>query len=214
VTHDLKTPLTSIKGLAQLMLRRQEYSAPSLVTIVSQSNHLERLINDLLDVARMEAGRLDLQLAPVDLGDVARQAVNQAQATTSRHMIRAEIIEQPIVHEWDGDRLGQVLQNLLTNAIKYSPDGGEIVVRVEDDPGHREARFAVSDCGIGIPREALPRLFSRFYRVDESLTSGDGLGLGLYICRSLVEAHGGRIEVDSASGCGSSFTVRLPYTSM
>jgi signal transduction histidine kinase len=105
-----------------------------------------------------------------------------------------------------------VLQNLLTNAIKYSPDGGDILVRVEDDPSRREARFVVSDAGIGMPPEALPRLFSRFYRVDETLTSGDGLGLGLYICRSLVEAHGGRIEVESAPGCGSSFTVRLPYT--
>jgi PAS domain S-box-containing protein len=212
VTHDLKTPLTSIKGLAQLMLRRQEYSASSLATIVGQSNHLERLINDLLDVARLEAGRLDLQIAPVDLGALVQQAVNQAQAMTSRHTIRAEITEQPIIHEWDGGRLGQVLQNLLTNAIKYSPDGGDILVRVEDDPSRREARLVVSDAGIGMPPEALPRLFSRFYRVDESLTSGDGLGLGLYICRSLVEAHGGRIEVESAPGCGSSFTVRLPYT--
>ena len=211
VTHDLKTPLTSIKGLAQLMLRRQAYSQPSLETIVSQSNHLERLINDLLDVARMEAGRLDLQFEPVDLGQLAQLAVRQAQATTSRHTIRVEIDEQPIVHDWDGDRIRQVLLNLLTNAIKYSPDGGEIIVRVEDEPSERLARFSVRDQGLGIASEELPRLFSRFYRSEQSLTAGEGLGLGLYISRSLVMAHGGRIAVDSSPGAGSTFSVTLPY---
>lgn len=211
VTHDLKTPLTSIKGLAQLMLRRQAYSEPSLTTIVGQSNHLERLVNDLLDVARMEAGRLDLQIARVDLGDLVERAVDQAQATTSRHTIRAEIPEQPIVHEWDGDRIGQVLQNLLANAIKYSPDGGEIVVRVADDPERQEVGLSVLDQGMGISPESIPKLFSRFYRAEGSMTAGEGLGLGLYISRSLVTAHGGQIAVESCLDQGSTFTVTLPY---
>ncbi|HYI15151.1 MAG TPA: ATP-binding protein, partial [Thermomicrobiales bacterium] len=211
VTHDLKTPLTSIKGLAQLMLRRESYSQPALETIVSQSNHLERLINDLLDVARMAAGRLDLQFEPVDLGQLAQLAVRQAQATTSRHTIRVEIAEQPIVHDWDGDRIRQVLLNLLTNAIKYSPDGGDIVVRVEDDLAERQACISVRDNGMGIAPEVLPRLFNRFFRAEESLTAGEGLGLGLYISRSLATAHGGRISVESHPGVGSTFTVTLPY---
>ncbi len=211
VTHDLKTPLTSIKGLAQLMLRRQEYSQPSLETIVSQSNHLVRLINDLLDVARLEAGRLDLQFEAVDLGQLARNAVRQAQAMTSRHMILFEIAEQPIVHEWDGDRIRQVLLNLLTNAIKYSPGGGEIVVRVDDNPAERHVCISVRDNGMGIAPEELPRLFSRFYRAEQSLTASEGLGLGLYIARSLVTAHGGRISVESLPGQGSTFSVTLPY---
>ena len=211
VTHDLKTPLTSIKGLAQLMLRREDYSQPALETIVSQSNHLERLINDLLDVARMEAGRLDLLFAPVDLGQLAQLAATQAQATTTRHTICIEIPDQPIVHDWDGDRIRQVLLNLLTNAIKYSPAGGEIVVLVEDDPASRQASVSVRDNGMGIAPDVLPRLFSRFYRAEESLTAGEGLGLGLYISRSLVTAHGGRIWVDSTSDAGSTFSFTLPY---
>jgi PAS domain S-box-containing protein len=211
VTHDLKTPLTSIKGLAQLMLRWEEYSRASLETIVSQSNHLDRLINDLLDVARMEAGRLDLQFEPVDLAQLAQLAVRQAQATTNRHLVRLEIAEQPIVHTWDGDRIRQILQNLLTNAIKYSPDGGEIVVRVEDEPGQGQARFSVCDRGLGIAPEEQPRLFDRFYRAEASQTAGEGLGLGLYISRSLVMAHGGLISVESQPGAGSTFTVTLPY---
>ncbi|HEX5166863.1 MAG TPA: ATP-binding protein [Thermomicrobiales bacterium] len=212
VTHDLKTPLTSIKGLAQLMLRRQAFSGPSLETIVGQSNHLERLINDLLDVARMEAGRLDLQLAPVDLGQLAQLAADQAQATTSRHQIRVEIAEQPMIHDWDGDRVRQVLLNLLTNATKYSPAGGEVVIRVEDDPRRQQATVSVTDNGVGIAPDVLPRLFSRFYRAEASLTAGEGLGLGLYISRSLVVAHGGRIWVDSTPGIGSTFTFTLPYS--
>lgn len=211
VTHDLKTPLTSIKGLSQLMLRRQEYSQPSLETIVSQSNHLERLINDLLDVARLEAGRLDLQFAPVDLGQLAHLAATQAQATTSRHSIRVEVAEQPIVHDWDGDRIRQILLNLLTNAIKYSPAGGDIVVRIEDDPCQQHVSVSVRDEGLGIAPEVLPRLFSRFFRAESSLTAGDGLGLGLYISRSLVAAHGGQIRVDSQPGAGSTFSFTLPY---
>ena len=211
VTHDLKTPLTSIKGLAQLMLRRQAFNPQALETIVGQSNHLERLINDLLDVARMEAGRLDLQLAPVDLGQLAQLATAQAQATTTRHTIRVEIAEQPMIHAWDGDRIRQILINLLTNAIKYSPDGGEVVVRVADDPEGQQATVSVIDGGLGIAPDILPRLFSRFYRAEASLTAGEGLGLGLYISRSLVVAHGGRIWVDSTPGAGSTFTFTLPY---
>jgi signal transduction histidine kinase len=211
VTHDLKTPLTSIKGLAQLMLRRQEYIPASLATIVSQSNHLERLINDLLDVAWMEAGRLELQFAPVDLCELARLAVSEAQSITSRHTIRLVMNEQPIVHDWDGDRIRQVLQNLLSNAIKYSPRGGEIIVGVCDDPVARQACVSVRDQGLGIEPDLVPKLFSRFYRAKASLTAGEGLGLGLYISRSLVMAHSGRITVDSTPGEGSVFTFSLPY---
>jgi PAS domain S-box-containing protein len=213
VTHDLKTPLTSIKGLAQLMLRRQAFNPPALETIVGQSNHLERLINDLLDVARMEAGRLDLQLAPVDLGHLVQLAAAQAQVTTSRHQIRIDTAEQPIVHDWDGDRVRQILLNLLTNAIKYSPDGGEVVVRVVDEPDRQQATVSVIDHGLGIAPEVLSNLFSRFYRAEASLTAGDGLGLGLYIARSLVVAHGGQIWVDSTPGSGSTFSFTLPYSS-
>jgi PAS domain S-box-containing protein len=208
VTHDLKTPLTSIKGLAQLMRRRGAYSEPQVDAIVAQSNHLERLINDLLDVARLEAGRLELQRRPVDLVELARASAVQAQATSRAHHIAVEAPQQTITISGDIDRLRQVLQNLLANAIKYSPDGGDVVLRVAAQDG--EAVISVTDRGLGIPAESLPRLFSRFHRAEATLNAGEGLGLGLYIARSLVEAHGGRIWAESEPGAGSTFLIVLP----
>jgi PAS domain S-box-containing protein len=210
VTHDLKTPLTSIKGLAQLNRRRGIYSERYLDEIISQSDHLERLINDLLDVARLEAGRLELDVHPVDLVALARSSVAQVQATTNAHSISFDAATPSLLGSWDGDRVKQVVLNLLTNAVKYSPNGGSIRVRVEPLDGH--ARLSVSDSGIGIPEDALGRLFSRFYRVESTLAGGEGLGLGLYISRSLVEAHGGQIVAESTVGVGSTFTITLPCT--
>ena len=121
--------------------------------------------------------------------------------------MRVETPETPICGEWDRDRLGQVLDNLLSNAVKYSRPGGEIVVRVE--PNGSEAWVRVVDEGEGIPPETLPRLFERYYRADRS-DPKVGLGLGLYIARMLVEAHGGRIWAESTPGQGSTFTIALP----
>ena len=207
VSHELKNPLTSIRAYAQLMARRAAYHPRAVETIVDQSGVLQRLIDDLLDVSRVEAGRLDLRLAESDLAAEVGAAVEQAQARSERHTIRIEVPTHPLTVWADRTRLAQILANLIGNAIKYSPEGGEIVVRVVDRGA--EALVSVADRGIGIPAEELPRLFDRFYRAAGA-NRAEGLGLGLYITRGLVEAHGGRIDVESEPGRGSTFSFTLP----
>jgi PAS domain S-box-containing protein len=211
ITHELRNPLTALKGYAQLMQRRAAYDPRSLAVIVRQANLIERLVNDLRDAARLEANRLDLTPEEVDLVPLADGAVEHARALATAHELRLDLPDRPVIGWWDGDRIAQVLQNLLSNAIKYAPDGGEILLRVED--GGEEVRVSITDRGIGIAPEAIPNLFSRFYRAEGATSRAiQGLGLGLYITRALVEAHGGRIWVESALGEGSTFTFTLPRT--
>ena len=209
VTHELRNPMAALKGYAQLMRRREAYSAAAIDVILTQSGRLERLISDLLDVSRLDLGRLELRRTTVDLVSLVRAAAEQAQTLTRMHTLRVETPDQPIGGDWDRDRLEQVLHNLLSNAIKYSPDGGEIVVRVAVHQATVEV--SVADSGPGIPAESLSSLFDRFRRTEDAVRSGvEGLGLGLYICKSLVEAHGGEITVESRQGHGSRFSFRLP----
>ena len=210
VAHDLKNPLTTLKGNAQLMLRRNSFSERGMATIVAQANRLERLIDDLRDVARLDARGIVLQRAAVDLAALAHRRAEDAQTQTRLHTLRVEAPETPVVGDWDGDRREQVMDNLLMNAIKYAPNGGEIVIGVEDCGA--DARVSVRDCGIGIPPEAHGRLFERFYRAAGGIAADKkGLGLGLYISKALVEAHGGRIGVESLPDEGSAFFFTLPY---
>jgi two-component system, OmpR family, phosphate regulon sensor histidine kinase PhoR len=190
ITHELRNPLTALKGYAQLMQRRTTYDPRGMEVIVSQANLMERLVDDLRDVVRLESRRLDLTRSEVDLVALARRSVEQTRALTKGHTLRAELPDGPLTGWWDGDRLAQVMQNLLSNAIKYSPEGGEIVLRVEDR-GY-EARVSVSDQGIGITPEARSHLFGSFYRAEGALTLGVQ-GLGLYITKALIKAHGGEI---------------------
>ncbi len=209
ITHELRNPLTSLKGYAQLMQRRAKYDGRGMEVIVSQANLLERLVDDLRDVARLDSRRLKLNRSEVDLVALARRSVEQARALVKGHRLLAELPDQPLVGWWDSDRLAQVMLNLLSNAIKYSPDGGDIFLRVEDR-GY-EARVSLRDQGIGIIPDALPQLFNRFYRAEGALIRGvQGLGLGLYITKGLIEAHGGQIWVESAVGTGSTFIFTLP----
>lgn len=205
-SHELRHPVTAIKGYAQLMHRRGTYTELSVETILKQAERLERLIGDLMMAAQIEARRLDLRPVEADLVAEARAAVQQMLSTD--RPIHLEAVEEPVPVLVDRERLGQVLANLLSNAGKYSPAGSEIWVRVARGDG--EASVEVSDRGVGIPADALPHLFSRFYRVAATSGGAKGLGLGLYICRELVEAHGGWIGVESEPGVGSTFTVRLP----
>lgn len=211
VAHELRSPLAALKGYAQLMQRRGTYSEKAVGVIVARTRHLERLIGDLLDLSRLEAGRLELRPDRMDLVALVHSMVEHAQVLTQLHAIRSEAPTRPLEGWWDRDRLEQVFGNLLTNAVRYSPQGGEILVRVQDLG--REARVSVADEGLGIAAAAVPRLFHRFYQAPEGRGSGAerGLGLGLYITRSLVEEHGGRIEVASEIGRGTTFTVILPY---
>jgi PAS domain S-box-containing protein len=210
VTHELKNPLTGVISYAQLMQRRGAYNERGVEAIVREGRRLERLIDDLLDVSRVEAGRLDLRRDWIDLGPLVRAAVENAQTHSEAHTLELDAPDEPIIGWFDRDRIGQVLQNLLLNAIKYSPDGGPIRVRLA--ARGEEAEIEIADEGLGIDPEALTQLFGRFYRTEQATSSRlPGLGLGLYITRSLVEAHGGRVLAESAGpGRGSVFTVILP----
>ena len=209
VAHELRNPLAGIRGYAQLMRRRNSYEERAVSVIIGQVDQLERRLSDLTDLSRLEAGRLSLERQPTDLLELAHASVEQARGQSDAHTISLEGPDYPLVGTWDRDRLGQVLMNLLSNAMKYSPDGGEIVVRVEQSGA--EAVVSVSDQGVGIAAEDIPRLFERFYRASGSAGTARGLGLGLYIVKQLVEAHGGRIVAESAgAGRGSRFTVSLP----
>jgi PAS domain S-box-containing protein len=206
--HELRTPVTSILGFAQLMQRRLPEDR-HINTIVKQAASLDRLINDLVDSARLDDRRLMLRRVRFDLTDLALDIAEQVQPLSEAHPIRVEAPPTPLVGVWDRERLGQVIQNLLVNAVKYSPEGGEIVVSLTDLSDAIE--LAVRDRGVGIPPGALPRIFDPFYRVERTSGSAQGLGLGLHISRSLIEAHGGQIRAESAGdGLGTTFTVRLP----
>lgn len=205
-SHELRNPVTAIKGHAQLLRRRGSYSERSVGAIIAQADQLQRLIDDLLLASQIEADRLDLHVVETDLVAAAGAAAEDARA--ERPTLRVEAPPAPLVVLADRSRLHQVFANLLTNAIKYSPDGSEVVLRVMRGDG--EARVAVADHGAGIPPEALPHLFDRFYRAEGAAARAQGLGLGLFITRRIVEAHGGSIGVESEVGRGSTFTVILP----
>lgn len=211
VAHDLKNPLTSLKGHAQLMQRRGTFSERSLTTIISQADRLERLIDDLRDVTRIDVGQIPLARTDVDMSALLHQRATAAEALTQSHAIHIEIPETSVIGWWDADRLAQVLDNLLTNAMKYSPEGGEIEVHVA--VMREDVCVSVSDRGIGIAPEALGRLFERFYRAEGGIAADKkGLGLGLYISKALVEAHGGRMSAEPRDGGGSTFSFTLPKT--
>jgi PAS domain S-box-containing protein len=206
VTHDLRTPLTTVRGNAQLLLRRGVYREETVTAILDQADRMQRLLDDLADVVRLEGGTLPLRRSPVDLVELARHEADIAQQQGGGRRVVVEAPDETVIGNWDRNRLGQVLANLLGNAIKYSPQGGSVTVQVE--AAGDVARLRVRDEGPGIDREHLPKLFERFFRAQ--VTGAGGLGLGLYISRMLVEAHGGRISVESEAGKGSAFTVTLP----
>jgi signal transduction histidine kinase len=218
VSHDLKGPLTAISGQAQLLRRRlAEGGTPpspdasdSLDRITRATARLGALVNELIDVARLQAGQpLQLHLRPTDLVEVARRCTADCQETAIGHHLRIESTLGRLVGVWDQFRLERVLENLLGNAVKYSPRGGEIIVSVgRDERGW--AVLSVRDEGVGIPADDLPRVFERFHRGANVVRRIRGSGVGLAGARQIVEQHRGTIEVESAEGKGSTFTVRLP----
>ena len=208
VSHDLRSPLTVIRASAQLLQRRGEYRETTLATIMEYADRMARLIEDLADIVRLEEGHLPLQRESIDLVALARECAAAAEEHSAHHAVRVEAPDASICGEWDRVRLGQVVENLVGNALKHGAEEGEVVVRVEEQDG--EALVSVQDSGPGIDPEHVPHLFDRFYRAN---TRSSGLGLGLYISRILVEAHGGRIWVESRPGQGSTFTVALPLHS-
>jgi PAS domain S-box-containing protein len=205
VSHDLRSPLTIVRASAQLLQRRGEYREATIATILEYADRMARLIEDLADVVRLEEGHLPLQRETVDLVALARDAAAAAAEQSARHAVRVEAPDTSVCGAWDRVRLGQVVENLLGNALKHGAEDGQVVVRVQKRAG--EALISVQDFGSGIDPEHMPHLFDRFYRAN---TRSSGLGLGLYISRILVEAHGGRIWAESRPGQGSTFTVALP----
>ncbi len=210
--HELRTPLTTIRGFAELLLMREmdgERAQRYLGMINEQAINLSKIIDDLLDLSRLEAGHgMALDLQPVDLPPLIEDAVGPFREPNPRHRFEISVASDLPAVRVDPFRVGQVLRNLLSNAVKYSPQGGPISVRawLESDA----VCVSVQDSGIGVPPELQPRLFERFYRVDMSNSAVGGTGLGLTICKQLVEMHGGRIWMENTPGQGSTFCFTLP----
>jgi PAS domain S-box-containing protein len=210
--HELRTPLTSVLGYSEILLTRdlsEKRSERYLSFIHNESRHLVEILDDLLDLARLESKQgLTITWEPFDLGQVIREVIDLLADISPDHVFRLEGLETlPMVHG-DPFRLTQVMRNLMSNAIKYSPDGGEIVIDAAVAGG--TARLSIKDEGIGMTAEQQAHLFQKFYRADTSNTSIGGTGLGLAICKLIVEGHGGEIWVESAPGRGSTFTFTLP----
>ncbi|MGE0133793.1 MAG: PAS domain-containing protein [Dehalococcoidia bacterium] len=207
-SHELRNPIAALMGNAQLLLRRGNFDRETAEVIVGQARHLERLVRDLLDVTAMATGQFRLRRASVDLVSIATEIASELQGGARMHRVHVRRGPDAAPGSWDGDRLRQVVRNLVSNAIKYSPDGGEVAIDIEEAGG--DVRLSVEDHGIGIPEEEQERIFGRFYRSDSGSGRIDGLGLGLDVTKALVEAHGGSIDVASSPGAGSTFTVTLP----
>lgn len=212
--HELKTPLTSLRGFVQVLTRQMERKRvadperlrQALGAIDQQSVKLSRLVAQLLDVSRLEAGRLVLDRKPTDVVALLREALESARASASKHSFALHAPER-VVASVDPFRLEQVVTNLLDNAVKYSPEGGPVEVTVSSRG--EEVEIAVSDRGLGIPPEHRDRVFDRFYQAHPEHGLG-GMGLGLYISREIVDLHGGRLETEHPEGSGTRVVLRLP----
>lgn len=213
-SHELKTPVTSIKAYTQMLHRQfmragDSASATQLAKLDAQLNKLTNLMSELLDTTRIQDKIEKSRIAPFNVNELVREIVEDVQRTTEQHQIRVE----GVIHEQlsgDRERISQILMNLLSNAIKYSPEAGTILVRLKAD--RDKVTLSVQDFGIGIAVGQQAHLFERFYRVSDPMHETiPGLGLGLYIVSEIVKLHGGRIWVESHEGAGSTFFVSLPW---
>jgi PAS domain S-box-containing protein len=218
-SHDLKNPLASIKATVQLLQRRLDRPEGADPTRLREGLHrldstvtrAAGLVEELLDMARLQMGSpLDLDRRPMDLVRLTREVVSEHQQATDRHVLTLETRESEVIGRWDALRLGRVFSNLLDNAIKYSPQGGPIEVRLWRDADW--AAVEVADHGMGIPDGQQDRIFERFQRATNVTTRIGGTGIGLASARHILESHGGFMSVTSQEGTGSTFTVRLPIT--
>ncbi|NLG29355.1 MAG: GAF domain-containing protein [Chloroflexi bacterium] len=218
VSHELRTPLHSIKGFVDIILMGKtgeinELQRDFLTTVKEATTNLQRLINDLLEFSRMEAGQIKLKPEMISLYDAAQAVVEQLAPLAQEGQLTLSNAVAPDIAQVEADRarIEQVITNLVSNAIKFTPAGGAVTVTA-DDLGE-QVRVAVADTGIGIAEDELPRVFQRFYQVDGSATrSYRGTGLGLTICKFIVEYHSGRIWAESTVGRGSTFYFALPKT--
>jgi PAS domain S-box-containing protein len=214
-SHELKTPITSIKAYIQLLLNiyknkaEDEFLMKSLTTVNKQINKLTRLITDLLDVSKMESGRLSLTSEPFSLTDLLKETIDEVQHTATQHDIVYVPTAQQYTINADRDRIAQVITNFLTNAIKYSPESDRVDVEVSSTDN--EVKIAVKDYGIGIKPEEQPKIFNRFYRVEgRNEQTFSGFGIGLYVAAEIVKRHNGNVWVESEKDKGSIFYFTLP----
>jgi PAS domain S-box-containing protein len=216
--HELKTPLTSLLGNTQLLQRRLEREgllvgphAKVTQVVVEQAKRLNKMVMALLDVSRIATGQLSIEPEVVDLRALVQRIVAEVQPALDKHTVECQIPEETVLIDGDVVRLEQVLHNLVANAIKYSPEGGPVVVRLERDGD--QARIAVIDRGIGIPKTDQSQLFERFYRASNAdFRHLSGMGIGLFVVKEIVGLHSGTVGVSSTEGEGSTFTVTLPLS--
>jgi PAS domain S-box-containing protein len=218
--HELRTPLAALKGFADMLVVHTQrgrgapladWQEEALTEIMVATNRLIEFTEALLDVTRIQAGRLILTIEPRNLVDLVHQVVRGTQATSQQHTLHLHAEPESLIVPIDALRIEQVLTNLLCNAVKYSPDGGAIEVEIQAHWQQDQVVVQVRDHGIGIPVSHQPYVFQRFTRADNT-QGAIGAGLGLYLCRELVERHGGRIWFESVEGQGSTFFVALPLS--
>lgn len=221
VSHELKTPIAAVKGFAETLLagalNDKETAESFLQIIFDESERLNRLIGDILELSKIESKRIPMHFSPVHVVEFMEKTINVMRTEAEKKNIELSLqVQDDIYLEADEDRLRQIFINLLSNGINYTQDGGKVKVRVEplDMNAHGDyerLRVIVSDTGMGIPKKDLPRIFERFYRVDKARSrSSGGTGLGLSIVKHLVELHKGTIRVESEVGIGTKFTIELP----
>ena len=210
VAHDLRTPMTRLRGIAEGALASEDPAVlrDALGACLEESDRVIEMLSTLMDISEAETGTMALHREPVDLGELVRQTVDLYQdLAEDKHLTIAAAAGEGLVVPVDRNRMRQVLANLVDNAVKYTPAGGEIHIAARrDGPG---ALISVSDTGTGIPADELPRIWERLYRGDKS-RSERGLGLGLTLVKAIIEAHGGTVAVESSPGKGARFDLRLP----
>jgi signal transduction histidine kinase len=213
VSHEFKTPLTNIKAINQLLEQKTDRTDKIYPFIVNANNNikrLEKLIEDLLDVTKINSGQIDLNIAAFHFADALTNSIVNVQMTAHQHEIILEN-SADLLYTGDQFRIEQVLINLLNNAIKYSPKADKVLVKAKVDSG--QIVVCVEDFGIGIAKADIDQLFDRFYRVSKTAMNYQGVGLGLYIASEIVKKHKGAFSIESEPGKGSSFCFRLPLAS-
>lgn len=210
VSHDLRTPLTSIQGFAQAI--SEGVAEPKAADVIfNEASRMHRMVEELLDLARIQAGRMDMLRQAVELDTLLRAVGQSMSMKAQKHDVKLEVSIPDLPRiAGNGDRLAQVFTNLVDNAIKHTPEGGHVTLRSMLDHERNGIIIQIQDSGEGIPAADLPRIFERFYQVDKSRAKSDGSGLGLAITYEIVNAHNGEIWVESSYGAGATFNVWLP----
>jgi signal transduction histidine kinase len=212
--HEIRTPLASLTAAAYILLRPEisdDRRIHIIQTMQQEINRLSDMASSFLDLARLESGRAKFQFSPVDIGEILEECtiVFKGKIEEKKQDLTLSTPEKPVHISADRDKLKQVVLNLLSNANKYTPQGGKI--SLESRSTYDEIIIVISDNGRGIPPQYLPHLTEKFYRVPSSETDTQGTGLGLFICKHIVDAHGGKMNIESTEGEGTTVTVRLPF---